>query len=378
MRQGRSHRSTQSTITLTTNVTVLPINGKAEITAFVTESAGTPVQNGTSVYFTSTVGVIDPREARTEGGKARVAFAASGGSGTAKIGASSGAAKATEIEIKVGSAAATKILLNVSPGTVPSTGGSVSLVATVTDADGNRLAGVPITFTSTAGTLGTGSVVSDANGLATTTLTTNRPATVQASAGTVDSASLSITVNTPLTLSLTAPSGASSTAGSPVSFNVSVTASANSAQVREVVLDFGDGDRLQLGALTGATTVSHVYDNAGTYTATLTATDQAGERVSVSTVVSVAPRAPLTVNVTATPTSPIVQGVVSISTTVLPGTAQVVRYEYNFGDGVQTTLASSQTTHVYGTTGHKVITVRVVTVDGTPPRDARDQRLPVP
>ncbi len=194
---------TQSTITLTTSVTVLPINGRAEITAFVTESAGTPVQNGTSVYFTSTVGVLDPREARTENGKARVAFVANGQSGTAKIGASSGAAVATEIEIKVGGAAASRIVLNVTPGTVPSSGGTVTLVATVTDADGNRLPGVPVTFTSTSGSLGSGSVVSDANGLATTTLTTNRAATVQATAGGVESASLSITVNTPLTVSLT-------------------------------------------------------------------------------------------------------------------------------------------------------------------------------
>ncbi len=150
-----------------------------------------------------------------------------------------------------------------------------------------------------------------------------------------------------------------------MSFSVSVTAGANSAQVRDAVLEFGDGERLQLGALTGTTTVSHTYANAGTYTATLTATDQSGEKVSVSTVVTVAARAPLVVNVTASPTTPVVQGVVSITTTVLPATSQVVRYEYNFGDGVQTTLSSSQTTHVYGTTGHKVITVRVVTVDGT-------------
>ena len=74
---------TDSSITLTTSQTVLPVTGKAEITATVTESAGTPVQNGTMVYFTSTVGVIDPREARTENGRARVTFAGNGTSGTA-------------------------------------------------------------------------------------------------------------------------------------------------------------------------------------------------------------------------------------------------------------------------------------------------------
>jgi hypothetical protein len=134
--------------------------------------------------------------------------------------------------------------------------------------------------------------------------------------------------------------------------------------VREVALDFGDGDLQQLGALSGSTSVSHTYANAGTYTVTLTATDQAGERVSVSTVVTILPRAPLTVNVTASPTTPNVQAVVNINVSVLPASTQVVRYEYSFGDGFLTTLASSQTTHFYSTAGNKVITVKIVTVDG--------------
>jgi len=356
---------TQSTITLTTSVTVLPINGTAEVTAVVAEQSGTPVQNGTMVYFTSTVGVIDPREARTENGRARVTFTANGNSGTAKIGATSGSAKATEIEIKVGGAAASRVVLNVTPGTVPSSGGAVTLVATVTDADGNRLPGVPVTFTSTAGTLANGTVVSNANGEATTTLTTNRQATISATAGNVQSTSLTVSVNSPLTLTLTAPTGTTLTAGSPVSFTVGVTAGANSAQVREASIDFGDGSNQQLGALTGSTSVSHTYASQGTYTVTLSATDQSGERTSVATVVTINPKAPLTVNVTATPTTPNVQSVVTINTTVLPATTQVARYEYNFGDGFLTTLSSSQTTHFYSTPGNKVITVRVVAVDGS-------------
>ena len=354
---------TDSSITLTTSQTVLPVTGKAEITATVTESAGTPVQNGTMVYFTSTVGVIDPREARTENGRARVTFAGNGTSGTAKIGATSGSAVATEIEIKVGGAAASRVVLNVSPTAVPTTGGTVTLLATVTDADGNRLPGVPVSFTSTAGVLANSTVVSDDNGQARTTLTTSAQASVSASAGAAESGSIAITVASALQLTLTAPTG-TLTAGTPLSFGVGIV-DTNASPARLVTLDFGDGSSQQLGSLSGTTTVAHTYGNAGTYTVTLTAVDQLGQAYSRVAVISVGARAPLIVNVTASPNTPNVQAVVTINVAVQPAATQVQRYEYNFGDGIQTTLASSQTTHSYATAGNKVITVRVVAVDGS-------------
>ncbi len=354
---------TDSSITLTTSQTVLPVTGKAEITATVTESAGTPVQNGTMVYFMSTVGVIDPREARTENGRARVTFAGNGTSGTAKIGATSGSAVATEIEIKVGGAAASRVVLNVSPTAVPTTGGTVTLLATVTDADGNRLPGVPVSFTSTAGVLANSTVVSDDNGQARTTLTTSAQASVSASAGAAESGSIAITVASALQLTLTAPTG-TLTAGTPLSFGVGIV-DTNASPARLVTLDFGDGSSQQLGSLSGTTTVAHTYGNAGTYTVTLTAVDQLGQAYSRVAVISVGARAPLIVNVTASPNTPNVQAVVTINVAVQPAATQVQRYEYNFGDGIQTTLASSQTTHFYATAGNKVITVRVVAVDGS-------------
>src|SRR3712207_5325088 len=65
---------TESTITLTASTTIVPVNGTAQIVASVTEAAGTPVQNGTVVTFTSSFGNIEPAEARTQGGKATVRF----------------------------------------------------------------------------------------------------------------------------------------------------------------------------------------------------------------------------------------------------------------------------------------------------------------
>ena len=63
---------TESIITLFANSTSVGLNGSVDITATVIESAGTPVQNGTVVTFTTTLGTIDPVEARTNNGKATV------------------------------------------------------------------------------------------------------------------------------------------------------------------------------------------------------------------------------------------------------------------------------------------------------------------
>ena len=72
---------TGATVTLFSNTTIVPVNGSAEITATVIEAGGTGVQNGTVVSFTTTIGTIDPTEARTQNGKATVRLNAGGRSG---------------------------------------------------------------------------------------------------------------------------------------------------------------------------------------------------------------------------------------------------------------------------------------------------------
>jgi len=74
---------TGTTITLFTSTQLLPLGGSAEVTASVLESGGTPVQNGTVVTFTTSLGSMDPAEARTNGGKVTVRLMAGDRSGTA-------------------------------------------------------------------------------------------------------------------------------------------------------------------------------------------------------------------------------------------------------------------------------------------------------
>ena len=143
-----------SAITLAINPVVVPLNGTAEIIVTVIEQGGTAVQNGTLVIFTTTLGTIDPREARTSNGVVIVRLNAGGQSGVATISAISGNAVTTlEDAVTIGCAAVTNLALTANPSFVRSTGGTVQIVALVTDENGNRIVGLPVTFTTTAGRL---------------------------------------------------------------------------------------------------------------------------------------------------------------------------------------------------------------------------------
>jgi hypothetical protein len=60
---------TESTIALFAAGNVVPLNGSLDLVATVTEPAGTPVHNGTLVTFTTTLGRVEPAEARTTNGR---------------------------------------------------------------------------------------------------------------------------------------------------------------------------------------------------------------------------------------------------------------------------------------------------------------------
>lgn len=276
---------TGSTITLTINKTSVPISGTAEVTASVIESAGTPVQNGTVVTFTSSFGNIDPREARTEGGTARVMFTGTQ-SGLAKIGAFSGGAKTTaDLEIRVGAAAAETLKVRAEPPTVPQAGGTSQIIVTVSDLAGGSLPNAPVLFTTDNGSVSPGAATTDSNGEARTTLTTNRTSKVTATVG-AKTGDVTVTVINAPTVAVTGP--ASATAGLPANFTITPTVPAGGAPIREVVVNFGDGTPVRnLGPITAPTTVSHTYTRADSYTVTATATDQTGQQGSGSFSVNV-------------------------------------------------------------------------------------------
>jgi hypothetical protein len=357
---------TESTITLFATSTSISATGSTDIVATVIEEAGTPVQNGTVVSFTTTLGRIEPSEARTQNGKVTVRLTGDGRSGLATITAFSGAAENAQLELPIGSAAAETVTLRAEPGRLPPGGGSAQIVALVRDIAGNSMPGATVAFTTTSGTLSNGTAVTDAAGEARTTLTTSREATVTATVGS-KSAQLTLSVDGALGLTVTV-SPDPPIAGRPTTFTINVTVPSGGNPVQTLRISFGDGDSrtVSVPSTGGSTTIAHTYEDDGSYTVTVVATDSAGNQQTQQLVIAVRPAPPLTLNVTASDSSPSVgQLIVFTATPGVSAGVTVTRYEWDLGDGTTQSTASNTISHSYGSAGQRLVKVRAVGSDGS-------------
>jgi len=403
-----------STITLTASTNAIPSNGTAQLTAYILEASGTPPHPGTQVIFTTTLGVIEPGEATTDiNGRAQATFRANGQNGTATINAASGGANtggstggtnggagggtATPttgaVRISVGTAAVGRIALTANPTTISANGGSATVTANVVDVNGNALTGAPVSFATSAGVLSGSLVNTDTNGNAVTTLTTSVEAVVTANVGASSgggtgtggggagggtntgstsgqtSATVTVRVNPLPTVSISA-TGTTFQAGTPVVFTISAQPGTNStAQIREVVVSFGDGVATSLGAVSGtAITVQHRYEKGDTYTATVRVTDTLGTVVSAATVVVVLDQPPISVTIAkvSQPSGPNTN--YTLTATVTPPSIIVANYEWILDQTVQIqTGGSNQVLLIFPTGAQHVVSVRVTTTAGGAP-----------
>jgi hypothetical protein len=295
-----------STITLSSPTRMLPTGGSTELSAQVLEQGGTPVQNGTTVRFSTNLGRVEPVETQTRNGFATTMFFAGDVSGAAEVKAISGGsgngstaantAATNAVTILVGAAAVDAVTLRASPGSVPATGGTVTITATVTSVGGTNgatavpggpLGGVPVTFSTTAGTLSGTREVTDGNGEASVRLTTDANATVKAVAGT-KSGEVTIQALNPVptpTITLAAVGGTLANGGLTSfaqTFTFTATVANNTAVGSPVKFDwtFGDGG----SASTNGPSITHAYvEEKKIFTATVTATFQNGSKASAST-----------------------------------------------------------------------------------------------
>jgi hypothetical protein len=345
--------------TATTPTTTTPGNGTTTTTPTSTTNpgAGTPVQNGTLVSFTTTIGRIEPSEARTSNGQVRVRFFAGGQSGVATITAFSGGASGKLENLKVGAAGVERVIVSANPQTLPPGGGNSTITARVEDVSGTGLSGIPVTFTTDNGTLNPPTATTDSLGVATTTLNAPRTAKVTASvAG--KTADVTVGLNPRTGVTITGPT-TQIAAGLPATFTVGVGTTAN---IRDVTVDFGDGRQQSLGAISGSTTVQHTYTDANTYIVRATATDASGFTEQVSTSVTILPAQPPSVTITGPQSVPL-RTAALFTATVTGATSTITQYQWDFGDGAQpqtvnTTSNRVQTTYL--TTGTKVVSVKVI------------------
>ena len=146
-------------------------------------------------------------------------------------------------------------------------------------------------------------------------------------------------------------------------FTVAVAATANVTNVR---VDFGDGTRRNLGAVSGSTTIQHTYQTAGTFEVTATATQATGDEESVGTAITILPGQPPGVVVNVSDAVPAVNQSITVTAVVSGATSTILRYDWNFGDGTTATTTGNQTSKVYTTTGTFTINVTVTQAAGPP------------
>jgi hypothetical protein len=335
---------TGTIITLYPNSTVLAPGGSIEIRAVAIEGGsapatgngggtatggqGTPVHNGTVITFTTTLGRIEPQEARTHNGQATVRLHADGQSGVASVRAFSGGASSNELRINVGAAAAKTVFLSSTPQTLGSAGGTAQISARVVDENGTNLAGVPVTFTADNGTLSQSVVNTDASGLANTSLTTSRETVVTARVSSDVTAEVTVRLNPRINVTITPPA-TPPTAGISSNFQIGVGSNANVTNVR---VNWGDGVVQDLGAISGTVTVPHRYNIDGDFTVSATAFDANGSTESVSTMVSVLPQQPPSVVVTSSNSNPFVDDVVTLTASVSGAASTIQSYRWDLGN----------------------------------------------
>jgi PKD repeat protein len=163
-------------------------------------------------------------------------------------------------------------------------------------------------------------------------------------------------------VTITAPTTPPS-AGTPAVFTIGVS---GTASVRSVTVDWGDGSRQSLGALSGSITVSHIYRDPGTYTVSATATTTLGDSETVATAVTVLPVQPPSVIIVASDNTAIIGQVITFTASVSGAVSTIQQYTWNFGDGTPTQVTTgNQTTHAFpGPPGTYIVTVTVQQATG--------------
>lgn len=271
--EGTPTAPTGTILHVSANPTLIATTGSSAITIQAVRSNGNPVNPGTEIRLSTTIGTIESVVYTDDDGVAHATLHGNGQSGTATVSAYSGAVEAVTAEVVVGVPAGS-IQLTVSPTSVPETGGTLTLLALVRDEQGQPLAGASVNFSSEAGTLDSGGefVLTDAGGAARDELVVTAlelqviggdsfevSARVGSEASQVDT--FDVGIQRPPHASFTA-----SVNGNTVSFTDTSTGSPTSW-----IWDFGDSN-----SSTQQNPV-HTYAGPGTYVVILTARNAVGE-----------------------------------------------------------------------------------------------------
>lgn len=349
-----------TTLIVTVNPPVIPLGGQAVVRVVAFKASGTPVPDGTVIFFSCDIGTIEARK-ETLSGACEVLFRSSDNrSGVATITVTSGNAEVTPdpVTITIGASGLSSLSLTADPPVLPVGGGAATLSVTALDENFNPLANIPVTLSTNAGQLNSsGNVLTtNANGTAEDLLTTTVTANVTAVSGGVE---ISITVHVETNEGPTASfvfSPTSPKVGEKVNFNASGSTDPDGSIV-SYQWDFGDG-RSDSGE-----TVTHKYKNAGTFAVVLVVQDNSGNRGSTSQTVSVTEGNSPTASFLYSPTNPAENETIYFNASESEDPdGDIVSYDWDFGDGIAG--AGKTVTHQYGSSGSYTVLLKVTDDDG--------------
>jgi len=258
-------------------------SGSSTVTVQALRSNGNPVNEGTEIRMSTSIGAIDAVTHTDRDGIAQATLRGDGRVGTATISAYSGAIEPVTTDVAIGSLAAA-VRLQVSPTSVPETGATLTLLALVRDDQGQPLPEATVDFTTDVGSLASGGrfLLSDANGEASDTLTVTEDqllsftrSSFEVSAEVGGAAGI---VSDTFSVSIVRPPKASFTfqrVDNQVAFTDTSTGNPT-----KWTWDFGDGT-----PVSHAQNPSHTYSVGGaTYIVTLTVSNSVGEDTANATV----------------------------------------------------------------------------------------------
>jgi len=261
--------------------------------------------------------------------------------------------------------------VSATPPSVSQSGGTVTVSALVLDSSGNPLPGVNVNFSSSTGALSATTGLSDANGIARTTLIASQTTTVTATAGSA-TGRVEVVVSAPPSVEIKDVSPSTPTAGQPVTFTVTATSGNSSAprQVQTLEVNFGDNTSETRSNVTGDASFTHTYQREGGYTITARAIDVAGNTGIASRGIIVGFESRSTVSITAVPNpsslSGTAQGVVTFTATATAGAAPIrsVRITLNDGTVVYSGASSGSGAHKFSSTGTYTATATATDANG--------------
>lgn len=163
-------------LTLSISPTDIALSESATVTVVARKENGTPVNPGTQIRLSATLGRLGDELIKTDDdGVATTQLLADGRIGTAEVIARAGPAESNMVSVTIGRLAST-VSLQADPPTVDEAGGTISLRAVVRDDQGQPLPGVPVNFQTAVGSLGSGGgfINTNNNGVASDTLTVSQ------------------------------------------------------------------------------------------------------------------------------------------------------------------------------------------------------------